>query len=347
VSERNLARLLAALIVIALTIAVVVGQDLLTDDAPRPVPPRAPAAPAAKAPTGELQTKDPGQLRDDTPSDIPKPVLQRAEEAEHKEADPLPPVDAPLPVAGAQGYSCRTDYAHRGYGQRAAGSKVMSFKLHFTVSPNIPGWADVDGVGDYLERVGLSAHDIIDFEGHCEHRVPYSLNAYTEGSFNSTSESVEIIATGRETRAQWLAAPLFKRRILANYVRDRLRARGLPLRFVDPQGCVDQLGYTDHNHLECGNDHSDVAPTCAAGHLPQYPLSPPLGCSGFPFDVFQRQVADGPRPVTLTDRITCRKLRWWREHGRPHGKPERNAVRRRRALTARAITCTARGPVRR
>jgi hypothetical protein len=55
-------------------------------------------------------------------------VLQRAEEAEHKEADPLPPVDAPLPVAGAQGYSCRTDYAHRGYGQRAAGSKVMSLQ---------------------------------------------------------------------------------------------------------------------------------------------------------------------------------------------------------------------------
>jgi hypothetical protein len=38
VPERNLARLLAALIVITLTIAVVVGQDLLTDDAPRPVP---------------------------------------------------------------------------------------------------------------------------------------------------------------------------------------------------------------------------------------------------------------------------------------------------------------------
>jgi hypothetical protein len=285
-------------------------------------------AKAQAPPGGELETKDPSALRDETPASVPAPVLAAAEKVEEKAAEPLPAVDNPLPVGGAQGYSCRTDYAKRGFGDRRAGAKVMGVKLHYTVAPNIPGWSDVDGVGDYLERVGLSAHLIVDFEGHCEKKVPFEKNAYTQGAFNSTSESIEIQATGRETRAQWLASPLFKKQILAAIVRDRLRARGLPLRFVDPVGCTDRLGYTDHNHLECGNNHTDVSPS-------------------FPFDVFQAQLADGPGVVTLTDRVTCRKLNWWRTNGRPHGKPERNAVRRRKALEARHVTCTSKGPVRR
>lgn len=54
-----------------------------------------------------------------------------------------------------------------------------------------------------------------------------------------------------------------------------------------------------------------------------------------------------PRPVThKADRTTCRRLNWWRAHGRPHGLAERRAIRRRRALAARGVRCTRRGPVR-
>lgn len=321
--------------IIAAILAALAGGGL-TGIAVAPNEPAAPArtvtavttAPANAPPAGDLQTKDVEQLRDDTPDAVPAATLEQAAAAEKKLAEPLPPLTAPLPVGGAQGYSCRNDYANRGFGVRSA-PKVMTFILHYTVSPNVPGWSDVDGVGDYLERVGLSAHRIMDFEGHCETKVPFDKNAFTEGAFNSTSESVEIVATGRETRAQWLAAPIFRDAILAAMVRDRLRARGLPLRFVDPVGCTAKLGYSDHNHLECGNNHSDVAPA-------------------FPFDVFQRQLVDGPGVVTPTDRVTCRKLNAWRNAGRPHGGQwERNSIRRRTALTKRDVTCTSRGPVKR
>jgi hypothetical protein len=53
------------------------------------------------------------------------------------------------------------------------------------------------------------------------------------------------------------------------------------------------------------------------------------------------------RSVTAIDRATCRKLQWWRAHGRPHGLAETRAIRRRKALTARGVLCTAHGPVRR
>lgn len=240
--------------------------------------------PTPAAPAGELATRDPEQLRDETPADVPATTLQKAEGVEQDRSDALPSPADPLPVGGAQNYSCRTDYARRGFGARRPGAKVMSVKLHFTVSPNLPGWADVDGVGDYLERVGLSAHRIVDFEGHCETKVRRADNAYTQGAFNSTSYSYEIIATGRETRAQWLASPLIRKGILAAMVRDDLRRFGLPARRVDPVGCVDQLGVTDHLRLECGNDHVDVGPA-------------------FPWTTFLRQLSQGPDPALRARRL--------------------------------------------
>lgn len=352
----------AILLALVAMIAAAVIVHLATHDDARPalsVTATVPATPAQVtvptpaagdlAPSGEEPPNggDPAQseLRDETPPGVKASTLHAADDAEVKIADKatLPAVDEPLPVGGAENYTCRRDFSGHVYSARAAGARVMSFKLHYTVSPNVKGWGDVRSVQSYFirSRVG-SAHLIVDFEGHCLQMVPWSMKAWTEGAFNSTSDSVEIVATGAETRAQWLASPLFKRGILAAIVRDRLRARGLPLRFVDPRGCVDRLGYTDHFALECGNDHHDVRPNCAtaSGSLPK-------GCSGFPFDVFQAQLSDGPHPVTGTDRITCRKLSWWRAHGRPKGKAEANAVRRRKALDARGVTCTAHGPVRR
>ncbi|HEV7494474.1 hypothetical protein [Baekduia sp.] len=75
-----------------------------------------------------------------------------------------------------------------------------------------------------------------------------------------------------------------------------------PLRFVDPVACAPQAGYTDHYHLECGNDHVDVAPSCAGGNvLSDLTVSiAPFGahCSGFPFDVLAAQLNDGLGSVT-------------------------------------------------
>ncbi len=325
--------LIAGLLIISALVTIVVtvsdeDHDGRPDRVTVTVKAEAPAGDLQAAPTGSAPAPAASVLRDETPPSVPAPVLASAEAREHAAAVELPAVTAPLPVGGAQSYTCEQDFSGHVYNDRRPGEKVMSVKLHYTVSANILGWGDVYGVRDYFHRTRRgSSHLIVDFEAHCLQMVPWEKNAWTQGAFNSTSESIEIIATGLETREQWLNAPLIKRGTLADIVRDRLRARGLPATRVDPDGCEDKLGVTDHDALECGNNHTDVAPS-------------------FPWDVFMRQLHDGPTAVTAVDRHTCRKLNWWRAHGRPHGLPERRAIRRRHTLTSRDVRCTRRGPVR-
>lgn len=347
-----------AVAAIVAVLAVIGGTVLVIDtDGPGPLPARTvtipktvPAPLAATAPQGDLQGPT-SVLRDSTPSGVPKESLNAGKQVAEQVAaeEDLPPADQPIETGGAQLNPCKTSYASNrsSYGAR----KVRSYGtvLHYTVSANVRGWSDVYGIRSYLNRVRLSANDIMDFEGNCLHTVPYTNNAYTQGPFNQYYDSLEIVATGQETRAQWLAAPIFKRHILANYLTDRLKARGVPLRFVDPVACGPLTGYSDHFHLECGNNHYDVAPSCARGNVLANPTisAVPFGrdCSGFPFDVLARQLNDGQGSMTAVDKVTCRKLQWWRTHGRPHGKAETNAITRRQALASRHVTCTAKGPV--
>lgn len=323
------------LAITASVLAAIGGTVLVIDtDGPGPGPAHTITVPRTitltttpTAPQGDLQGPA-SQLRDSTPAGVPQAELDAGAEKADAIAEQLdlPPADQPIPQGGAQLNPCKTSYQtnRASYGQRKARSYGVT--MHYTVGANVPGWADVQGAKSYLNRVGLSASDIMDFEGHCLHTVPYTFNSYTQGAFNKYYDSIEIIATGKETRAQWLAAPIFKDHILANYLTDRLKSRGVPLKFVDPVGCAPKAGYTDHNHLECGNDHVDVSPN-------------------FPFDVLAAQLNDGAGSVTAIDKLTCRKLNWWRTHGRPHGKAEANAVRRKRALAARHVVCTSKGPV--
>lgn len=174
---------------------------------------------------------------------------------ESADAKVTPPgIGKPLPPAGAQNYTCTRNYV-RNYSNRAPGTKVSQFVLHFTVSrpgslPQIRNLFDTPSFGA-SSTLGL------ELDGECEQWVPFGKKAWTQGAFNSVSESVEIV-TNDLSRAQWLGAPILKRGILAQIVADRLRARGLPPTLVDPVGCTPKAGYTDHGRLECGNSHWDV-----------------------------------------------------------------------------------------
>lgn len=201
-------------------------------------------------------------MRDEQPAGAPP-------DAAEKVTDEIPAgVGDPLPVGGAQHYSCPNNFV-RNFSDRAAGTKVSMFVLHYTVSR--PG--SLDAIRGLFDRPSFGASSSLGLElsGRCQTWVPFNRKAWTQGAFNSVSESVEIIATGSEPRATWLNSAIIKNKILAFIVADRLRARGLPPKRVDPVGCTPQAGWTDHNALECGNTHHDVAPN-------------------FPYDVFQRQV---------------------------------------------------------
>lgn len=250
-------------------------------------------------------------LRDPTPPGI------TAQEADDALVTPNGLV-APQPPAGAQSYRCDRDLV-RNYSDRSPGTRVSQFVLHFTVSD--PG--SIDAIRALFNNPAsqVSSHLGLELDGECQQWVPFSKKAWTEGAFNSVSESVEIV-TRDLTRKQWLAAPILKNGILAQIVRDRARARGIPLRLVDPEGCTPKAGITDHDRLECGNNHVDVG-------------------KNFPWDVFLKQLqaserkADQLVSIRRSHRILHAKIRahcrgrhrhstacrvWFARNGRLHAK---------------------------
>jgi hypothetical protein len=167
--------------------------------------------------------------------------------------------------------ACRKDFSGEVWSSRG-GVRPTEFVLHYTVSANRPGWADVLAIENFFSTARTaSSHWIVDFEAHCLKMVRERDKAWTQGNANPWALSVEIIATGRESAAQWRASPLIRGGVLARLVRNVMDRWDLPIRRVDPAGCVFPPGLTDHNRLECGNFHTDVAPS-------------------FPWRVFMRQL---------------------------------------------------------
>lgn len=212
---------------------------------------------------------------------------------------------APQPPAGAQNYRCERRYV-RNYSNRAAGSKVSMLVLHFTVSR--PGSMNAIFNLFNTPSFGASSTFGVELSGECEQWVPFDKKPWTNGAFNSATETWEIV-TNDLSREQWLAAPLIKNGILASMLRDRARARGIPLKLVDPVGCTPRAGITDHNRLECGNNHWDVG-------------------KNFPWDVLFRQIRGSDAKTQLrkrrerSHRIVHSKL----ESCRPSAKPRRSAA---------------------
>jgi len=229
---------------------------------------------------------------------------------------------------GAQSVSCATRYV-RNRSSRG-GTKPTMFVLHYTVSSNRPGTGDLDAIRGLFNSPSFSASSTygIDFEGNCQQWVPESQKPWTQGAQNPRSISVEIIATGRESRAQWLASPLIRNGRLASLARDSMRRNGIPLTRVDPVGCGAPAGWTDHDSLECGNSHTDVRPA-------------------FPYDVFTKQLRAGEVNAPSKVETWCRKVSWFRAlPRRSQTTAKRRLAEERVKLAARAgYTCTNAGPV--
>lgn len=271
----------------------VVHDQIVTPDANTEI---SPSEQVAQGATGVLATPEIHEdLKDEQPPGAPPNAGAKVAAASASvETEP------PVPPAGAQNYSCPRKFVVN-YNSRRPGAKVTMFVIHYTVSGHKSLWAIYRLFN--TPSFGASSHLILQPNGLCRQIVPWSKNAWTQVSFNSVSESVEITAMGTESRSWWLRQRIFTRGILASIVRDRLRARGLPLRRVNPVGCTPKAGWTDHDALECGNNHHDVKPT-------------------FPYDVLARQIRSGV--VTPTQR-RCRELRHLR------------AVHKQRRWTAREL----------
>lgn len=212
--------------------------------------------------------------KDEMPPGVSKERLEAGREKTEELADEQ--LNAPQEVGGAQAYSCPPRYV---VNQSALGRRRVGVALHLTVSN--PG--SLDAIRRLFNTPSFGASSNYGFELfnlRCQQWVPESRKAWTQGAFNSDYVSIEII-TNLRTRSAWLNTPAFRRGVLAALVRDIALRHGAPLKLVDPVGCTARPGITDHDRLECGNTHVDVG-------------------TGFPWDVFMRQVRRGAqraRPV--------------------------------------------------
>lgn len=226
--------------------------------------------------------------------------------AEAKEVlEPVSGVGEPKPLGGAELLTCPFQPVQN-FSSRA-GATVSEVVLHFTVSA--PGSLDAIQNLFNTPSFAASSHIGLELNGRCEQWVKYGDKAWTQGSFNPVSVSVEIIARGTESKETWLNSAIIKQGLLASWVADRLKQFGLPPTRVNPEACTPIAGWTDHNALECGNTHTDVQPN-------------------FPYGVFRDQVKrfytlGATRTIwrassggkILVNRPTYKKaLRWMREH---------------------------------
>lgn len=226
-----------------------------------------PALAPGVAPSPELTLENVGpDIHEDMLDETPPGITEdEALEAHITPPNPLPADEEyePQPQGGANDFTCRQNYV-RNYSPRSTGVRTSMFVLHFTVSS--PG--SLRAIWNLFNTAsfGASSHYLLELNGQCEQIVPFGSKAWTQGAFNSSAESVEIV-TNNLTTNEWLAAPILRDATLAKMVVSRLKANGLPARLVDPAGCTPQAGVTDHNRLECGNSHWDVGPGFPWGKL--------------------------------------------------------------------------------
>jgi hypothetical protein len=268
--------------------------------------------------------------KDETPAGVPQADLEAGQEQQKRLAlkDLLP---LNLPFAAPSTPGCRSNFVANHSSRNGIAPHVIF--MHWTGSANRPGWGDVNAITAWFNqaRSQASSNYIVDAEGNCAYIVREADKSWTQAALNPVGISFEVVHPGGPNEPY---CPGACRRKVAHIIAGISKRWKIPLQRAIVRNCrVERSGVTDHR----------AGGACAGGH-------PDVG--GFSVDPIIRlahtyagQVKHRYKP-TSTDRVTCRKLNWWRTHGRHHGKPERNAVRRKKALAKRGVVCTRRGPLR-
>lgn len=276
--------------------------------------------------------------RDETPAGVPAQEIEAGQEKQDDLArsDQLPVV---APDAAPSQAGCRSRFI-TSYSSRR-GVAPHEIVLHLTVSPNVAGWSDVDGVTGFFSRAATQASSnyVLDGEGHCNYIVREVDKAWAQAAFNPYAISIEVVNTGHEPvyiRAAGLSQ-------LARIVHDAAHRWGIPLQVGAVAGCVPtRYGIVTHQMLgACGGGHVDITPY----DDPDHKIIRAVIAAA-------KQLDPKPvKPTTAVDRTTCRKLNHYRSDRAIGVKvsPHRTAINvaRRKALERRHVVCTAKGPVKR
>jgi N-acetylmuramoyl-L-alanine amidase len=268
-ANRALAIILAGgLLVGAATVAVVIDADGPSGPvAPTTITVNAAAGDGQPSATITVPTPAVEQARDSTerglqvaPAGTPRLQLDAAGE----QAASIRATEKPLPTAGAsQGFAgCVTRFVVNQSSRNGVRPQVQV--LHYTVSPNRPGWSDVNAIVAMFNTPSFQASSnfVIDGEGNCAYIVPIEAKAWTQAAGNPFAISYEVINTGSES-VYMAPAGLAKLRLV---VQEVARRTGIPLRRGAVSNCtVTVTGIVQHSDFGiCGGGHGDIGPFALA-----------------------------------------------------------------------------------
>lgn len=196
------------------------------------------------------------KLKDETPA-LAEQVAPGELTAAQEDAARIKATQPPLPTAGAsQGFiGCRTLFV-RNQSSRHGVRPVVQV-LHYTVSRNIFGWADVLSIVKFFDQASsqASSHFVIDAEGNCAYIVPVEVKAWTQAAGNPIAISYEIINYGNELTFMTSAGYAKLRSVM-----EQVSARtGIPMR----RGHVFPLVSGIVQHADGGyawGGHHDIGP---------------------------------------------------------------------------------------
>jgi hypothetical protein len=304
------------------TVTIHVGTDAQRDaDKTLTVP----ASAVAQAKTSELGHHD--GLKSESPEGLTATQANRLADAQDAAArnDQLPIV---TPDAAPSQRGCVSRFVGSYSSRRGVAPRL--FVLHYTVSPNRPGWSDVDSVVALFANPAFQASSnyVIDGEGHCAYIVRESDKAWTQAAANPFAISAEIINTGRE--GVYIEKPGLA--VLARVIADAAKRWNIPIRQGAVSGCVPtRSGIVTHQMLGlCGGGHVDITP---------YPLQPVIDAAA---------ALSGPKPVSAHTQTVCRKYAWFGVPGSKLALSRSSSQRalhgvRRRYLIRNHIACSPKG----
>jgi hypothetical protein len=253
-------------------------------------------------------------LHNETPRGMTSTQLNQVRAA----ADKIRKTQPPLPTAGASaGFAgCRTEFVRN---QSSRGGVRPQWQvLHYTVSHNVPGWADVNAVVALFDRSSAQASSnfVIDAEGNCAYIVPIEAKAWTQAAGNPFSISYEVIDYGNESAYMGIAGYARLRSVML-----QVKARtGIPMRLGSTNGnCAPGApGIIQHADLGiCGGGHHDINPFSKQA-------------------VFNTIAGPPVKPVSRHARGDCQDLNGLRKH-KDFGT---RATKLKKALTKHGYVCS-------
>jgi hypothetical protein len=228
-------------------------------------PTAAVSVPAAAAQQVAAAFPDKG-MRDETPP-LAQQVAPGQLTAAQQAAARIRATQAPLPTAGAtQGVpGCETRFVQNQSSRN--GVRPQQIWLHYTVSHNVPGYADMLSVLHLFDTRAFQASSnfLIDGEGHCYYMVPIENKSWAQAAANPFAVSIEVIDYGNE--ATYMASPGYLK--LSQVVLTISQRTGIPIVQGEVRGCVPvKRGVVQHaDGGICSGGHHDINPFSLAQQI--------------------------------------------------------------------------------